>query len=102
MMFGLIKQRKIDKTLNLLEASKTLTWKEIYKLKEYDNMRKTLKSMIKHNFPFVGYVYGGFNLVHEESKKFDVELINHNEETCLLCNMDDNQDNEEVDTLLFN
>ena len=34
MMFGLIKQRKIDKTLNLLEASKSLTWKEIYKLKE--------------------------------------------------------------------
>ena len=98
MMFGLVEQKKIDKELDLDNAKKNLTMKEIYKLKEYDNMRKTLKSMIKHNFPYVGYVYGGFNLVHEESKKFDVELINHNEETCLLCNLDNNQNNEEVDS----
>ena len=98
MLFGLVEQKKIDKELDLDNAKKNLTMKEIYKLKEYDNMRKTLKSMIKHNFPYVGYVYGGFNLVHEESKKFDVELINHNEETCLLCNLDNNQNFEEEDS----
>ena len=85
MRFGLMEQKKIDKELDLSIAKKNLTKKEIYKLKEYDNMRSTLKNMIKNNFPYVGYVYGGFNSVHEESKKFDVELINHNEETCLLC-----------------
>ena len=51
-------------------------------------MRNTLTSMTKHNFPYVGYVYGGFNMVHKESYKFKVELVSHNEETCLLCNAD--------------
>jgi len=84
MMFGIVEQHKIDKELDISSAKKNLTAKQIYKLKEYDNMRKTLQQMIKNNFPYVGFVYGGFNLVHEESKKFDVELINHNEETCIL------------------
>ena len=57
-------------------------------------MRKTLKSMTKSNFPYVGYVYGGFNSVHEESKKYDIELINHNEEMCLLCNQDKKTENK--------
>ena len=85
MMFGLIKQRKIDKTLNLLEASKSLTWKEIYKLKEYDNFRNVLKTMQKENFPYVGYVYGGFNEVHDMSIKYGYELLFHNELNCILC-----------------
>ena len=86
MLFGIIKQQKIDKELNIDNAMKQLTLKQTYKLKEYDNLRKTLKSMTKNNFPYVGYVYGGFNDVHKESKRFKVELLFHNKETCLLCN----------------
>ena len=86
MIFGIIKQQKIDKELDINNAMKQLTIKQAYKLKEYDNMRKTLKSMTKHNFPYVGYVYGGFEQVHKVSKKFGVELLSHNPETCLLCN----------------
>ena len=85
MMFGLIKQHKVDKELNLEDAQKNLTWKEIYKLKEYDNFRNTLKIMQKENFPYIGYVYGGFSEVHEESFKFNYELLFHNEENCFLC-----------------
>ena len=85
MMFGLIKQQKIDKELNLENAQKNLTLKDIYKLKEYDNFRNTLKIMQKENFPYVGYVYGGFDEVHEESFKFNYELLFHNEENCFLC-----------------
>ena len=85
MMFGLIKQKKIDKELNLEDAQKNLTWKEIYKLKEYDNFRNTLKTMQKENFPYIGYVYGGFEKVHEQSFKYNYELLNHNEEKCYLC-----------------
>ena len=85
MMFGLIKQQKIDKQLSLKDAQKDLTWKEIYKLKEYDNFRNTLKTMEKENFPYVGYVYGGFNEVHEESLKYDYELLLHNGDKCFLC-----------------
>jgi len=86
MLFGIIKQHKIDKELDIDNAKKQLSLKQTYKLKEYDNMRKTLNSMIKHNFPYIGYVYGGFKEVHRQSKKFKVELLNHNKETCLLCN----------------
>ena len=104
MMFGILEQKKIDKELDFDNAKKNLSIKEIFKLKEYDNMRKTLKSMIKHNFPYVGYVYGGFNHVHEESKKFNVELINHNEDTCILCNLDKSQnkgqDDKDIDRSL--
>ena len=85
MLFGLIKQQKIDKQLSLKDAQKDLTWKEIYKLKEYDNFRNTLKTMQKENFPYIGYVYGGFNEVHEESFKYDYELLLHNENKCFLC-----------------
>ena len=85
MMFGLIKQKKIDKELNLEDAQKNLTWKEIYKLKEYDNFRNTLKTMQKENFPYIGYVYGGFEEVHDQSFKYNYELLNHNEEKCYLC-----------------
>ena len=85
MMCGILQQKKADKELNLEDASKNLTSKEIYKLKEYDNMRKTLHSMQKENFPYVGYVYGGFNAIHEESYLQDIELFNHNPKTCLLC-----------------
>ena len=85
MMFGLIKQHKVDKELNLEDAQKNLTWKEIYKLKEYDNFRNTLKTMQKENFPYIGYVYGGFSEVHAESFKFNYELLFHNEQNCFLC-----------------
>ena len=86
MLFGIIKQQKIDKELDINVAKTHLPIKQVYKLKEYDNMRKTLNSMIKHNFPYIGYVYGGFKEVHKQSKKFKVELLFHNKETCLLCN----------------
>ena len=95
MLFGVIEQKKIDKELNINDAKKKLSLKQIYKLKEYDNMRNTLKTMIKHNFPFVGYVYGGFNAVHKESPKFKVELVGHNEEICLLCKEEKNGVKEE-------
>ena len=95
MIYGVIEQKKVEKELNIDDAKKNLSLKQTYKLKEYDNMRNTLKSMIKHNFPYVGYVYGGFNNVHKEFPKFNVELINHNEETCLLCQDDKNSKNNE-------
>jgi hypothetical protein len=85
MMCGLLKQTKADKELNLEDATKHLTAKQMFKLKEYDNMRNSLNFMQKENFPYVGYVYGGFNSIHEESYMQDIELINHNEKKCLLC-----------------
>ena len=83
MIYGLMEQKKVDKELDL--KAEKLSSKEIYKLKEYDNLRKTLKSMQKQNYPYISYVYGGFYKVHEESLKLKIELLSHNEKKCLLC-----------------
>jgi len=78
-----------------------LSSQEIYKLKEYDNLRETLKSMQKQNYPYVSFVYGGFYKIHEESIKLDIELPSHDPENCSLCfeskerNKSKNQKNEE-------
>ena len=83
MIYGLMEQKKVDKELDL--KAEELSSKEIYKLKEYDNLRKTLKSMIKQNYPYISFVYGGFYKIHEESFKLDIQLELHEAEKCPIC-----------------
>ena len=85
MMCGILQQKKADKELNLEDASKNLTSKEIYKLKEYDNLRKIMIAMKRYNFPYVSYLAGGFEALHRESLKYNIELVNHNRKECKLC-----------------
>ena len=99
MIYGLMEPKKVDKQLDLKAGN--LSSQEIYKLKEYDNLRETLKSMQKQNYPYVSFVYGGFYKIHEESIKLDIELPSHDPENCSLCfeskerNKSKNQKNEE-------
>jgi DNA-dependent RNA polymerase auxiliary subunit epsilon len=81
-MFGLM-EKSIEKELNF--DSKKLTKKQIFKLKEYDNFRKILKSLKKQNYPYIAFVYGGFEEIHKKCKEYGIELLLHNEETCILC-----------------
>ena len=85
MMCGVVNQTKAQKELNLQEVSKNLNDKEIYNMKEYDNMKNTLNLMQKENFPYVGFVLGGFEGIHEESYLQEIEILNHNKEKCYLC-----------------
>ena len=85
-IYGVMEDKKREKELKLnAENTGNISTKQIYKLKEYDNLKKILISMQKQNFPYIGYVYGGFNALHEESFNYDIELLNHNRETCILC-----------------
>ena len=84
MIFGLIEKRKIDKELDLNAGD--LSKKEIYRLKEYDNLRKTLKSMQNQNYPYISFIYGGYYKLHEESVNMDLELSSHDAEKCDICN----------------
>ena len=99
MIYGLIKQKKADKELDL--KSVNLSPKEIYILKEYDNLRKTIISMQKQNYPYISFAYGGFSTIHKESFKLGIELPLHNAEKCSLChkqkekNKNKNQNEEE-------
>ena len=82
-IYGIVEQTKIDKELDLNAGH--LTSKEIYKLKEYDNLRKTLKSMQNQNYPYISFIYGGYNKMHEDSVNLDLVLRTHNSETCIIC-----------------
>ncbi len=82
-MFGLM-EKKTEKELNF--DSGQISKKQIFKLKEYDNLRKILKSLKKQNYPYIGFVYGGFDLLHKKSLVYNIELLFHNEKTCVLCN----------------
>ena len=83
MIYGIIEKKKIDKELDL--SAGNLSKKEIYKLKEYDNLRKTLKSMQNQNYPFISYVYGGYYKLHEESVNMDLEIASHDIKECEIC-----------------
>ena len=83
--YGLMKPQLKEKELNITEAKKDLNIKEIFKLKEYDNMKKSISSMIKNNFPYVSYIYGGYEQVHKESQRLKIDLKDHNESKCFIC-----------------
>ena len=81
---GIMEETKVNKELNLEEV-KNLSDKDKYSIKEYDNMRKTLNDMQKENYPYVGFVLGGWEEIHEESFIQNIELVNHDKEKCELC-----------------
>ena len=85
MMFDI--QTKVNKELDLQKAEQKISQKEFFKLKEYDNLKLTLISLLKQNFPYISYVYGGFNEVHNECDLYDISLLNHEETECILCKM---------------
>ena len=49
MLLGIIDDEKIEKILNLEGVEKDLNLKELYQLKEYDNLRKILNSLRDKN-----------------------------------------------------
>ena len=89
--FGII-EKKTEKEFNF--DSEQITKKQIFKLKEYDNLRKILKSLKKNNYPYIGFVYGGFDSIHKTSLEYNAELLFHNEKTCILCQ----QKNQKTET----
>ena len=76
-------QSKTEKKLNT-ELTKKINKKKKFKLKEYDNLKKTLICMLKSNYPYISFAYGGFNAIHELSFKYKISLLNH-DPNCDLC-----------------
>ena len=97
-LYGFMQPQIKEKELNLDEAKKYLDMKEIFMLKEYDNMKKSISSMIKNNFPYVSYIYGGYEQIHKECKRFKIELDNHNKNNCFYCQNKNININNEIIT----
>ena len=85
-------QKKIEKELNE-EVVQKLKLKTQFKIKEYNNFRLTLKNMLKKNYPFVSYVFGGFNSIHTESFRYNIQLLNHEKKDCIYCQNKKNNEN---------
>ena len=97
-LYGFMQPQIKEKELNLDEAKKYLDMKKIFMLKEYDNMKKSISSMIKNNFPYVSYIYGGYEQIHKECKRFKIELDNHNKNICFYCQNKNININNEIIT----
>ena len=94
MLFGVIEMQKSEKILNLTDTH-SLNLKEIYKLKEYDNIRKIINSMKNKNFPYISYLEGGFEALHDECLNYKIELIGHEKRRCLICINNNNKKTKE-------
>ena len=94
-LLGIINKGKTEKVLNIEEYEKNLNYDELYKLKEYDNFRKLLISMKDKNFPYVSFLEGGFEALHEECLNYKIELVEHDSKICNLC-QNKNSKNKEV------
>ena len=97
MLFGVIEAQKSEKKLNLEDAEKNLDLKEIYKLKEYDTLRRIMTSMKNNNFPYVSYLEGGYEALHNESIKYKIELVAHEKKKCKLCQKKRKESKEEIE-----
>ena len=81
-------QYKNEKEINKDLLDKMSTKKRL-KLKEYDNMKKLLIALLENNFPYISFIYGGFESIHEEISKYktsDIFLLNH-DKNCELCKL---------------
>jgi hypothetical protein len=66
-----------------------MSTKKRLKLKEYDNMKKLLIALLENNFPYISFIYGGFESIHEEISKYkstDIFLLNH-DKNCEICKL---------------
>ena len=97
-LYGFMQPQIKEKELNLDEAKKYLDMKEIFMLKEYDNMKTSISFMVKKNFPYVSYIYGGYEQIHKECKRFKIELDNHNKNNCFYCQNKNININNEIIT----
>ena len=81
-------QYKNEKEINKDLVNK-MSKKKRLKLKEYDNMKKLLIALLENNFPYISFIYGGFESIHEEISKYnttDLYLLNH-DENCEICKL---------------
>ena len=81
-------QIKVEKELNE-DLIRKMTIRKKFKLKEYDNLKKLLVTLLNANYPYISFCYGGFAAIHELISKFDISLLNH-DTNCNLCKKKEN------------
>ena len=55
-------------------------------LKEYENIKNIIQSLIENKITYISYLYGGYKKLHDLCLILGLEILNHNIKECLLCN----------------
>ena len=97
-----MKPINIEKELNFDLVKNYLNLNDTFILKEYDNMKKSISTLIKNNYPYVSYIYGGYGQIHRECKRFKIELDKHNKNKCFYCKNKNNNINSINDDITLN
>ena len=82
------------KAIKLEKKNKKLTHEEKNIIKETDNLKKIISYLVSNGYPYVSYIYGGFETIHneimnsqnnEDNIYSEINLLNHNDIKCVLC-----------------
>ena len=79
---------KISKEINVKNVHKSKTKSVKTKLKEYENLKNLIKSLLKRNFSYISILNGGFYEVHSLALKWYIPLLNHDDNDCYICHKD--------------
>ena len=55
-------------------------------LKEYENIKNIIQTLIDNKITYISYVYGGYKKLHDICLILGLEILNHNKKECILCN----------------
>jgi hypothetical protein len=81
MMYGL--KTRVTKIINVNELRKLNSFEDEKKLNEYDNLKQLIKFFLRKDFPYISFIFGGFNEIHNFAFKYRLPLLGH--ENCLIC-----------------
>jgi hypothetical protein len=86
MMYGLQTRvyKEINSKLVKQQIKKDKSKRLQIKIKEFDNLKKIINSFMSKNYPYISYVHGGFKEIHEQSLKYNIPLLNH-DDSCYIC-----------------
>lgn len=73
------------------EELKKLNSEEELKLKEYDNLKNSIKILTNNNFAYISFAFGGFYNIHNKAVKLQIPLMNH--ENCCICLKNNRKEN---------
>lgn len=84
--FGIItkenKELNLKRVMGHIEKDKSSIFS--LQIKEYDNYKKLISSLLKEKYHFISFVYGGYGSIHDECLKKNI-LEGHHESKCNLC-----------------
>ena len=83
--FGLSGKKEKSLDRNLVKQYLKFNKEEEYLIKEYDNFRKIVKTLMKMGIKYISFSYGGFSEVHYLLSIFKLPLTNHKSKICKFC-----------------